>query len=27
VIENVAIYRAKNPRYAAQDHPMAAWTR
>ncbi|UPY36090.1 lytic transglycosylase domain-containing protein [Sediminicoccus sp. KRV36] len=27
VIENVAIYRAKDPRFAAMDHPMAAWTR
>ena len=27
VIENVAIYRARDPRYAALEHPMAAWTR
>ncbi len=27
VMENVAVYRAKDPRFAGQDHPMAAWTR
>jgi len=27
VIENIAVYRARDPRYAGQDHPMAAWTR
>lgn len=27
VIENVAVYRAKDPRAAALDHPMAQWTR
>ncbi len=27
VTENVAIYRARDPRAAALDHPMAAWTR
>lgn len=27
VIENVAVYRAKDPRAAALDHPMSQWTR
>jgi len=27
VIENIAVYRAKNPATSALDHPMAAWTR
>lgn len=27
VIENVAVYRARDPRFAAREHPMAAWTR
>ena len=27
VIENVAVYRAKDPRAASLDHPMAQWTR
>lgn len=27
VIENVAVYRARDARAAALDHPMAAWTR
>ncbi|MDB5414253.1 MAG: transglycosylase [Rubritepida sp.] len=27
VIENVAVYRAKDPRSAALDHPMAPWAR
>jgi soluble lytic murein transglycosylase len=27
VIENVAVYRAKDARAAALDHPMAQWTR
>ncbi|WP_424811714.1 lytic transglycosylase domain-containing protein [Roseococcus sp. YIM B11640] len=27
VIENVAVYRARNPRAASMDHPMAQWTR
>jgi soluble lytic murein transglycosylase len=27
VIENVAVYRAKDARYAAREHPMAPWTR
>jgi soluble lytic murein transglycosylase len=27
VIENVAVYRARDPRFASLDHPMAQWTR
>ncbi|WP_421991213.1 lytic transglycosylase domain-containing protein [Roseococcus sp.] len=27
VIENVVVYRARNPATAALDHPMAAWAR
>jgi soluble lytic murein transglycosylase len=25
VIENMAIYRARDPQAAAQDHPMTRW--